>query len=581
LSDRRGRSSLIAEPGSSLRAPSTGSSDHTIFSGRWLRRLASLVRGRGRSGSGGRSTSYRPIGEGLESKTLLSNVIGWNGGNGGTQTSAITPANISQLTQQYADTVDGAIVAEPLVASVNVTVGPDQGLQSLVFVATQKDSLYAFNLNTGALVWHSSFLVPGQTALTPAELDFQGSGVIGTPVIDPSTNTIYLVSSESYGAGDVVYYTKMLHAIDMSDGLEMPGSPAVIADTGYVGNDAVSFFGPVVRGTGAGSVRGRVHFNVLREMQRPGLTIDGNNLLIAFGSASGIVPYYHGWLLSFNKNSLQPTGVFNDTPNGDDGGIWMDGNPIQVDSQGDLYTATGNGTFDAALNGKGFPSRGDFGDSVLKLAIDPGYKGQNGFGIRVVDYFTPKNQAVLDKYDQDLASSGVLLLPDGLAGPKHPNLVLASGKQGTLYIINRNNMGHFHPFSDDIVQQMPHGITSSFDTPAYYLGTIYYAGAGDVLRSFAFVYGRLVHTAQATTVFGLHGASPVVSSDGSQNGIVWLISSSKQLIAYNAANPTSELWSANLPGYSTFSIADVTSDGHVLVGAGNVLVGFGLGESSG
>ncbi len=504
-------------------------------------------------------------------------MLGWTGGNGGTQNSLITPANISQLTQQYADVVDGAIVAEPLVASVNVTVGPNPGMQSLVFVATQHDSLYAFNVTTGQLAWHTSFLLPGATALPPSELDFQGSGIIGTPVIDASTNSLYVVSSESYAAGDVTHYVKTLHAIDMSDGMERSGSPAVIADTGYVGNTAVSFAGPSVRGTGAGSVRGRVHFNVLREMQRPGLTIDGNNVLIGFGSAYGVQPYYHGWLLAYDKNSLQPTGVFNVTPNGHNGGIWNDGNPIQVDSQGYVYTATGNGTFDAALNGSGFPSRGDFGDSVLKLKLEPGYKGPNGTGIRVVDYFTPHNQAILDKYDEDLASSGVLILPDGSDGPKHPNLLIASGKLGTLYVINRNDMGHFHPQSDKVVEEIPHGITSSFDTPAYYLNTVYYAGAGDVLRSFGFVNGQLVQTGEGSNAFEKHGASPVVSSDGAQNGVVWVISSADQLIAYNAMNLSSELWATSLPGYSTFSIPDVTGNGHVEVGAGNVLVGFGLG----
>ena len=505
-------------------------------------------------------------------------MLGWTGSSGGTQNSAITPANISQLTQKYVDVVGGVIVAEPLVASVNITVGPNLGFQPVVFVATQRDNLYAFNLNTGELDWHTSFLIPGQTTLTSSELDFDGSGIVGTPLIDSAANTMYLVSSESYGAGNVVHYIKTLHAIDMSDGMERSGSPVVIADTGYIGTTEVSFAGPSVRGTGAGSVHGRVQFDVLRQMQRPGLTIDGNNLLIAFGSASGITPYYHGWLLAYNMNSLAPTGVFNDTPDGHDGGIWNDGNPIQVDSQGYLYTATGNGTFDAALNAKGFPSRGDFGDSVLKLKLDPGYKGANGFGIKVVDYFTPHDQARLERYDQDLASSGVLLLPDGAGGPKHPNLLLASGKQGTVYVVNRNNMGHFHPYTDKVSGEFPGAITSSFDTPAYYLGTVYYAGAGDVLRSFAVVNGRLVPSGQGPNTFGLHGASPVVSSDGTQNGIVWVISNSKTLFAYNAMNVSSDLWSATLPGYSTFAIPYVTSDGHVLVGAGNVLVGFGLGQ---
>ncbi len=188
LSDRRGSSTLLAESSSRLRVRPNGLAGHNVFLGKPLRRFGDLFCGRGRSGDRAHATSYgyRPTGECLEPKTLLSDVLGWNGGSGGTQNSLITPANISQLTQQYADVVDGAIVAEPLVASVDVTVGPDPGIQSLVFVATQLDSLYAFNAATGQLAWHTSFLVPGRTALTPSEIDFQGSGIIGTPVIDPA-----------------------------------------------------------------------------------------------------------------------------------------------------------------------------------------------------------------------------------------------------------------------------------------------------------------------------------------------------------------------------------------------------------
>lgn len=244
---------MIAESGSSLRVPSTISSTQNIFSGDFLRRLVNLTRG---SRRGGHAMSYRPTGEFLESKALLSGSLSWSGGNGGTQNSQITPANIPQLTQQYTDVVDGLIVAEPLVASVNVSVGPNPGAQSLVFVATQRDSLYAFNASTGQLAWQTSFLTPSERTLPASETDFQGSGIIGTPVIDPATNSLYLVSSECYAAGNVIHYTKTLHAIDMSDGTERSGSPAVIADTGYVGNKAVSFAGPSVRGTGAGSVRG-------------------------------------------------------------------------------------------------------------------------------------------------------------------------------------------------------------------------------------------------------------------------------------------------------------------------------------
>jgi outer membrane protein assembly factor BamB len=545
--------------------------------GTLLRSLARLAAGCGKSGSL-RASTCRPSGEVLEPKTLLSTTIGWNGGIGGTQNSMITPANVARLTQQYSYMVDGQIVAEPLAATVDVTIGPNPGVQAVVFVATQRDSLYAFNDATGQLDWHLSFLDSSAAGLPQSELDFQGSGIIGTPVIDPASNTVYLVSSECYVAGGLVHYTKALRAIDMSDGTERPTSPAVIADTAANGLTPISLTGPSVRGFGADSINGRVTFDVLRQMQRPGLAIDGNDIVIGFGSALGVVPYYHGWILAFDKSSLQTTGVFNVTPNGHNGGIWNDGNPIQVDSYGYLYTATGNGTFDARLNRRGFPSRGDFGDSVLKLRLVPGYHGPNGTGIKVVDYFTPHNQAKLDKYDEDLASSGVLVLPDRAGGPRHPNVVLASGKLGTLYVINRNNMGRFRSESDHVVAEMPHAITSSFDTPARFLNNIYYAGAADILRSFALIKGRLVQTGESTNAFPLHGASPVVSSDGAANGIVWLISSTHNVYAYDATHVNRLLWSARLPGYSTFSIPCVTDDGHVIVGAGRNLVVYALAQ---
>jgi hypothetical protein len=537
-----------------------------------LRRLAPIVRAGGRAG--GRSTSYLPCGEGLESKWLLSAVLGWSGGNAGNTNSLITPANISHLKETYSHALDGQILADPISASVDVTVGQHQGTQNLVFVATENDSLYAFNTATGQLVWHLSTLKAGETPLPKTTYGYS-NGITSTPVIDPSSNTIYFVTTESYVSGNTTHDTLTLHAVNMSDGTERPGSPVVIANTGYEGGQAVSLGGPSVPGTGAGSVGGRDYFYVDRTLQRPGLTIDGKYVVIGFGSY-GDLPPYHGWVLAYNKASLQLTGVFNDTPNGSDGGIWNSGGPVQTDSSGYLYTETGNGTFDTSLNRQGFPSKGDYGDSVLKLAIDPGYVGPNGRGIRVVDYFTPSNQAYLNKYDGDLASAGVLILPNGMGGPAHPDLLLASGKAGTIYVLNRANMGHFHAARDQIVQEIPKAITKSFDTPAFYHNTVYYAGAGDAVRSFNFVNGRLVQTGHASNSLPFHGANPVASSDGNRNGIIWVISSNEELIAYNAKDLGSALWSAPLPSYSTFSIPDITQNGHVDVGAGSVLVGFGL-----
>jgi hypothetical protein len=322
-----------------------------------------------------------------------------------------------------------------------------------------------------------------------------------------------------------------------------------------------------------------VYFYVERQLQRVALSLVGNNLVLGFGSF-GDAPPEHGWILTYDKSSLQMTGLFNDTPNGSDGGIWNSGSPIQTDSQGFLYTETGNGTFDTRLNRNGFPSRGDYGDSVLKLAIVPGYVGPNGTGIRVVDYFAPRKEIKLSNLDIDLGSSGVLILPDGWGGPRHPNLLLASGKSGTIYVVNRNHMGFYHRTYDAGVQQLAGVITSSFDTPAFFNNTVYYAGVSDLLKSFNLVNGKLVKTGQAPNAIPWPGANPVFSSSGAANGIVWLISYPGQLIAYNPSNLTDILWSAPLPGYSKFSIPTITSDGHVEVGAGNTLVGFSLGGSA-
>ena len=216
---------------------------------------------------------------------------------------------------------------------------------------------------------------------------------------------------------------------------------------------------------------------------------------------------------------------------------------------------------------------------MLKLALVPGYKGPNGTGFKVVDSFTPSNQAKLERTDGDLASSGVLILPDGMGGPAHPDLLLASGKAGTIYVINRNDMGHFTPGSNHIVQTLTGALGGSYDTPAIFNNTIYYAGVNDFVKSFAFENGLLVQTGQSSNTLKLPGANPVISSDGTTNGILWIISPSNELIAYDATNLSDMLWSAPLPAYSHFAIPAITSDGHVFVGVGDDLVEFGLDQS--
>jgi outer membrane protein assembly factor BamB len=169
----------------------------------------------------------------------------------------------------------------------------------------------------------------------------------------------------------------------------------------------------------------------------------------------------------------------------------------------------------------------------------------------------------------------VLLLPAGAGGPAHPNELLASGKSGTIYVINRDHIGHFNRKTDRIIQELPGAVTSSFDTPAYFDNTVYYGGVNDVLKSFTVSDGLLTPKDQATTKLPFPGSSPVMTSDGTQNGIVWVVSPSRELIAYDPAD-LKQLWSAPLPSYAEFTIPTITDDGHVFVGAASTFVAFGL-----
>jgi hypothetical protein len=576
MSDRFTQYPPGSKPTSLLVTANTASADDVVGNRKLLGRLSRLLRGRAREGVSYRETAFRPTGEGLESIALLSNYITWSGGAVGNKNSPITPANISQLTEKYRVLLDGPILAEPLSATVNVTVGPSRGKQTVVFVATENDSLYAFNTTTGQLLWHRNLLSPVESPLPESVTNFYAVGTTSTPLIDTATNTIYVDATGTYPTGNQTHYVQLLHAINMSNGQDVSGSPVVIADTGYIGSTVVSLKGPSIPGNGAGSVEGRDYFYVQRQLQRPALSIDGNNIILAYASFEDQPPY-HGWILTFNKRTLAPTGVFNDTPNGSDGGIWNSGGPVQIDSQGYLYTETGNGTFDNKLTKKGFPKYGDYGDTVLKLQIVPGYTGINGWGIKVVDYFTPGNQAHLEKTDGDLASSGVLLLPNGAGGNKHPNVLLASGKSGTIYVINQNKMGHYHDGPDKVLQEMPKAISGgSYDTPTYYDGYIYYAGVNDALTVYKLVNGHMVAVGEAPDVLAFPGANPEISSSSAKNGIVWVTSSACELIAYDAANISKDLWSAPIIEYSKFSVPNITSNGYVVVGAGNFLEAFGL-----
>jgi hypothetical protein len=291
-----------------------------------------------------------------------------------------------------------------------------------------------------------------------------------------------------------------------------------------------------VPGTGDGSISGVIHFNPLLQGQRAGLLLSYGVVYIAFASHDDTDPY-HGWVLGYDATTLQRVLVYNDTPNGSRGGIWHGAGGLGADNAGNIYFSTGNGTFDANSGGS------DYGDSVEKL-------GTNGI---VLDYFTPHDQAAMTAGDLDLSSGGLVLLPDQ-SGPK-PHLLIAAGKSGTIYLLNRDSMGHFNPNNDNqIVQSLVNGLpggtggTGSFKPPAYFNGYVYFGAVDDFIRVFHMNNGLLSSspTSMSAVSYGFPGAAFSLSANGNANGILWALqrqgdTSPGILRAYDALNLGHEL----------------------------------------
>ncbi len=509
----------------------------------------------------------------------------------------LTPANVNATTfgKLFTTTVDGQVYAQPLyVPGLTITVGTSQGVHNVVFVATEYDSLYAIDADSGTVLWQDSFINPAAGVTPVPSSDVSSSdispwiGITGTPVIDPTSNTLYVVPKTREVVGADTHYVQRLHAIDLASGAEKFGGPAVIADTISDGSSYTYVSGPTVAGTGDGSVNGVIIFNALRENQRSALTLANGTVYIAWASHGDNGPY-HGWVLGYNPATLQLSAVFNDTPYGSEGGIWMAGGKPAVDSQGNLYFETGNGTFDTALNAAGFPNQGDYGDSFIKLTPDgstAGHPNVNGWGLAVTDYFTPFNQAGLNNGDEDLGSGGPLLLPDSAGSTAHPHLLVGAGKEGRIYLIDRDNMGKFDPNTDHVVEELVNAVNGALDTPAYFNGNFYYVGGyGDVAKMFSVSGGTFAGpVSQSADSYQFPGSTPSISANGAANGVVWDIDhGSNQLRAYAADSYATELYTSaqatgnrdNLGSSVKFTVPTVLN-GKVYVGTASSVVAYGL-----
>jgi hypothetical protein len=570
----------------------------------------------------------------LEKRLLLSaNVTGYHaaipatsppssiGAGVNSNETILTPANVNatDFGKLFATTVDGQVYAQPLyMENVVITTGANQGTHNVLFVATENDSLYAIDANTGTVLWQDALLTPehgGTVTAVPNSAVNSGDiapviGITATPVIDPTTNTIFVENKTQEVASDGTHFEHHLYAINLGSGAIT--KEVLIADS--IGDTVVS--GPSVTGTGAGSKNGVVMFDALRELDRPGLTLVDGNIYLAYASHGDNGPY-HGWILGYSESNLALTAVFNVDPNGSDDGIWQSGGTLAyetVNGNTFLYFETGNGTFDTTLTPSPFnsslmiPDNGDYGDSFLKVEIDGSTPAAgsldatnniNGWGMHVADYFTPINEGNLSAGDSDLGSGAPILLPASAGSAAHPDLLVGSGKEGRIYLIDRNDMGGYggdaagdgNSGTDNVVQETAAGaINGSLDTPTFYNGVLYYVGGyNDRARTFTVADGVMSSTSvsQSADIYGFPGSTPTISTNPSGgNAIVWDIAGpgTNQLRAYSASQGySSEIYTSAQAANSRdafgtavkFTVPTV-ADGEVFVGTTNSVVAYGL-----
>ena len=488
----------------------------------------------------------------------------------------LTNVNSATFGKLFSYAVDGYVYAQPLVLT-NVNI-PGQGVHNVVYVATEHDSVYAFDADASmATLWQVSFLNPaaGVTTVTSADVSNPFTlcddlvpeiGITSTPVIDLSSRTIYVsAKTREVTTNGTVYYHR-LHALDLATGVEKFGGPTTIQAT--------------VAGNGDGNDgAGNVPFNPQTQFNRAALLLD-QGVVYAGSAAHCDIGPYHGWLIGCSARTMKISTFLNTTPNGGLGGIWQAGGGPASDSAHNIFVETGNGTFDPS------PSANCYADSFLKMSTSR--------GLKVADYFTPYNQQALSDADLDLGSGGLLLLPNAAGGSKsNQHLLVGAGKEGTIYLVNRDNLGHFNASSNLVVQSLPGAIGGSFDTPAYFNKQIYYLGVGDVLKAFPIANAHINPTpsSQSAIGFGFPGATPSISANGAKNGIVWALqtdayakSGPAVLHAYNATNVAQELYNSgtaavarDYAGAAVKFAVPTVANGKVYVGAQYALSVYGIG----
>ncbi|HTW74863.1 MAG TPA: hypothetical protein VMD56_08100 [Steroidobacteraceae bacterium] len=458
---------------------------------------------------------------------------------------------------------DGLVDAAPLIVSGLTVQGAKR---NVVYVATENDSVYAYDADSGALLAQVSLLGKGETPSDPRGCGqvTPEIGITSTPVIDMSAGpdgTLFVVAMSKDGSGN---YYQRLHALDLLT-LADRIAPQTIQAT--------------ASGNGPNSSGGMLQFNPAQYKERSALTLLNGRIYLGFASHCDIDPY-NGWLMAYDESTLAQTGVLAITPNGSEGAIWDTGG-MTADASGNLYVTIANGTFDPTLNAQGMPSQQDFGNAALKIAT--------GGALAVTDYFTPYDTVSESANDVDFGSGSMLLLVDqtDAAGQVH-QLMLAGGKDGNLYVLDRNNMGHFNAAGDQVYEHIAVG-GSLFSAPAYFNGTVYICDAGDTLKAYTFADALLPSSpsSQTSVTFAYPGTSPAISADGTANAIVWAVRSAvgspAVLYAFNPADLGQEYYDSTQAaggrdgfGDGNKFITPVIANGKVFVGTPSGVAVFGL-----
>jgi len=457
--------------------------------------------------------------------------------------------------------VDGQIDSQALFLSQLAI--PGQGNKNVLYVATENDTVYAVDAqsisgSSATILWQTKVLPNGETPATSLPCgNISPNGITATSVIDRTRNAIYVEAMSQNSAGNIIH---RLHALDLTNGNELFGGPATITAT--------------YPGTGGHSSGGVVTFDPSVQHDRAALLESGNNIYTAWSGLWGDCGPYSAWVIAFDAGTLKQTGAIDLVPNNSRGGMWMGGGGPAADASGNVYVISGNGLGDTP------GTNGSYGNSFVRLSTSG--------GLKVGDYFTPFNTLSEDAADADFGSAGPLLLPD-LADASNAtrHLAVGAGKDGNLYVVNRDNMGQFNSTKNNIYQQIRLSSSENHSSPVFFNNTVYVCPENNTLKALPVSKALLAASpsTQSAHVFGSNGAVASISANGNAQGIVWALDwSAGILFAYDATDLTRELYdsnqaAANRDHFSSVGghfIAPMVANGRVYIGTKTTVAVFGL-----